>query len=177
MTAEKRKICMLGATGVGKSSLVTRYVRSIFSPEYRTTLGVVIEKYTAVRVGRPVDLIVWDLSGQDEFQSVSLRYLRGASGYLLVADGTRRETIETALSLHRRAGEVLGVVPVVFVLNKCDLPTLWDLDARDLASLASRGWPVLTTSAKTGEGVAAAFDALLDTMLAASDPKRHEGGP
>ena len=48
-------------------------------------------------------------------------YLRGASGYLLVADGTRRETLETAFEVQRLAEESIGRVPFILAVNKADL--------------------------------------------------------
>src|SRR5438046_1225894 len=98
--ADKRKVCMLGATGVGKTSLVTRFVRSIFSTTYQTTVGVRIDKKRVACAGRELDLVIWDLSGEDEFQSVQLPYVRGAAGLLVVVDGTRGATADTALRLH-----------------------------------------------------------------------------
>lgn len=163
---QKCKVCMLGATGVGKSSLVGRFVRSIFSDAYLTTVGVVIEKCRVTRDGHTTDLVVWDLNGEDEFQSVQLSYLRGMSGCLLVVDGTRRETADSALALHGRAIDAVGRVPTVLVVNKIDLPAAWALAPRDLDALARRGWPVVQTSARTGVGVQEAFAAVADAMRA-----------
>ena len=163
--ARKQKICMLGATGVGKTSLVARFVRSIFSDVYRTTVGVTIDK-AHVRVGaHEVDLVLWDLSGEDEFQSVQLSYLRGASGYLLVADGTRRETVATALSLQESAASVVGGIPLVLVLNKADVTSSWAIGDEISNRLSEKGWPIIETSAKTGDGVERAFVALTRAIL------------
>ena len=92
----KKKICMLGAFAVGKTSLVQQYVHSIFSDKYRTTVGVKIEKTTTQADGRDVDLIIWDLHGEDDFQHVRLSYLQGSSGLIFVVDGTRATTLDTA---------------------------------------------------------------------------------
>src|SRR5262249_42909398 len=102
---EKLKICMVGATAVGKTRLVERFVSSIFHERYATTIGVKIQARTVRRGDRSFNMILWDLSGQDEFQSVRPEYLRGAAGYLVVIDGTRRETVDTAISLQAIARE------------------------------------------------------------------------
>ena len=107
----QKKICLLGGFGVGKTSLVSRFVHSIFSDKYLTTLGVKIEKKAVTVEEKSVELIIWDLHGDDEFQKVNMSYLRGASGYLLVADGTRRHSIDTALMLHEAARRSIGNVP------------------------------------------------------------------
>ena len=85
----QKKICMLGAFAVGKTSLVQRFVKSLFSDRYLTTVGVKIDKKIVTVGDTEVSLVLWDLAGEDEFQSVQTSYLRGASGYLLVIDGTR----------------------------------------------------------------------------------------
>jgi small GTP-binding protein len=161
---EKLKVCMLGATGVGKTSLVDRFVRSIFSDAYRTTIGVKIEVRPVEREDRAVDVVVWDLSGQDEFQSVRLSYLRGAAGYLVVIDGTRRETVDAAVTLQAAARGAIGEVPFIAVVNKADLVTSWDLDPQDLELLERSGWTIMRTSARTGAGVEEVFNALVDAI-------------
>jgi small GTP-binding protein len=179
---EKLKVCMLGATGVGKTSLVARYVSSIFTERYATTIGVKIETHRVRRGDRSIDLIVWDLSGEDEFQTVQLAYLRGAAGYLLVVDGTRRETLGTAASLHARSREAVGDAPFVVVLNKADLVASWDIDGRDAEALDSGAIlpersAVVRTSAKTGAGVQEAFGLLVDAILGGRpSDHRSEGG-
>jgi small GTP-binding protein len=163
--SERRKVCTVGATAVGKTSLVNRFVRSVFSETYRTTIGVTIDKRTVEADGRRVDLIVWDLSGEDEFQSVSTTYMQGAAGFLVVIDGTRRGTLDTALRLQEEAQAAAGDVPFVFVLNKADLTGTWEIDEVTDAGLAKLGWPVVRTSAKTGEGVDQAFAELTHAMM------------
>ena len=99
----QKKICMLGGFGVGKTSLVSRFVTSIFSDTYLPTIGVKIDKKSIGVDAHEMTLMLWDIYGQDEFQTVRDSYLRGASGYLLVADGTRHATLETAAALQQKA--------------------------------------------------------------------------
>jgi len=161
----QKKICMLGAYAVGKTSLVQRFVRSIFSDRYLTTVGVKIDKKDVAVGGRELTLILWDLAGEDEFQHLQMSYLRGAAGYLLVADGTRPNTLDSALLLHRRVEREMGTIPFVLVLNKCDLKGEWEAEGGVLGDLASRGWPVIRSSAKTGEGVEEAFRIMAEKVL------------
>ena len=111
--------------------------------------------------------MLWDLYGHDDFQTVRTSYLRGASGYLLVGDGTRQQTLEVARSLHETAQGVVGTVPFVFVLNKADLEAEWQVDERALLRFAEQGWPIIRTSAKTGAGVEDAFSRLARDMAIA----------
>jgi len=98
----QRKICMLGGFSVGKTSLVKRYVESIFSDSYLTTVGVKIDKKVEQLPDRVVSLVLWDLAGEDDIGSLRMSYLRGSAGYVLVADRTRRSTLQMALSLRER---------------------------------------------------------------------------
>ena len=160
----QKKICMLGGFGVGKTSLVSRFVTSIFSDTYLTTIGVKIDKKTIAVDAYEMTLMLWDIYGQDEFQTVRDSYLRGASGYLLVADGTRHATLETAAALQQKAESVIGRVPLL--LNKADLIREWQVDEQALVKLVDRGWSVIKTSAKTGDGVEGAFTMLASRMAA-----------
>ena len=161
------KICMLGGSGVGKTSLVSRFVSSIFSDTYLTTVGVKIDKKKVAIDSGEMTLMLWDIYGEDEFQTVRDSYLRGASGYLLVADGTRHGTLDKAILLQQRAEAVIGQVPFLLLLNKADLEPEWQVDERGLVKLADKGWRVMRTSAKTGEGVEDAFTALAREMAIA----------
>lgn len=161
----QKKVCLLGAFAVGKTSLVKRYVEDSWSEKYLTTVGVQIKKRSLMASGQEVNLVIWDLAGEDEFQKVQLSYLRGASGYLLVADGTRRVTLDTAKALHQRITETLGAVPFVLLINKGDLRSEWEVDERALAEFNNSGWQIIETSAKTGEGVEAAFQLLAEKTL------------
>lgn len=149
----KKKICMLGAYGVGKTSLVKRYVESIFSDSYHTTVGVQIFKKQLVAGGSAVTLMLWDLAGKDAVAQVRVSHLRDAAAYILVADGTRNDSLSVALELHQKARETVGDVPFVLVINKVDLVEQWEVQPATLQQLSDEGWPVYRASAKTATGV------------------------
>lgn len=162
----QKKVCMLGAYAVGKTSLVSRFVRSIFSEKYQTTVGVKIDKKT-VRIGdQEITLLLWDLAGEDDFIQVKTSYLRGSAGYLLVADGVRRATLEKALELQERVEEEIGKLPFILLINKLDVIDEWEIKEPDIESLSSAGWHIVATSAKTGVGVEESFLALGQKTLA-----------
>ncbi len=158
---------MLGATSVGKTSLVRRFVESVFSEKYQATIGVKIDRKLVEMGDTTVSLLLWDLQGEDEFQRVRLSYLRGASGLIYVADGTRPETLLTAKSLRALADETVGDVPSLLFLNKSDLGDQWALDDAFLAANGPSGMPVLRTSARTGAQVEEGFRQLVSRMVGA----------
>ena len=164
----QKKVCMLGTFAVGKTSLVSQFVSSLFSEKYLSTVGVKVDKKVMTVGKQNVTLVLWDLYGEDGLQTVQKSYLRGASGYLLVVDGTRYETFAAVRDLQKLAASVVGAAPFVLALNKADLASEWKIDEKSLIAVAEQGWTIVRTSAKTGQGVEDAFDMLARAMLEAS---------
>jgi small GTP-binding protein len=157
---------MVGASAVGKTSLVSRFVKSIYSDIYHATIGVKIDK-KSLKVGeQEVNLMLWDIAGEDEFQKITTSYLNGAAGYILVVDGTRQETLEQAISIQTRVEAVVGPVPFILLINKSDLEKQWEVTPEMIKQLTEKGWTVVQGSAKTGLGVEDAFQTLGKAMLA-----------
>jgi small GTP-binding protein len=168
----KKKICMVGEYGVGKTSLVRRFVDSIFSERYFTTVGVKIDRKDVTVGSESVTLMLWDLAGEDELVQLNVSHLRGASGYILVVDGCRASSLAKAVELQKRIADRLGPLPFVLVLNKADLRDRWEV--KD-AAVAQYGWPTFETSAKAGSGVEEMFLALAATLLSVnSAPEEPE---
>lgn len=165
----KKKICILGAFAVGKTSLIKRFIHSVFDEEYHTTIGVKIDQKRIFAqkngIGYNTDLVIWDIYGEDDFQQVRSSYLIGASGYFLVADGTRKFTMDTAVKLNKLARDVIGDKPFVLLVNKNDLEDQWEVSKEALALFKEKGWKVSCTSAQSGEGVEEAFRFLVDRMI------------
>jgi small GTP-binding protein len=161
----KKKICLLGAFGVGKTSLVRAFVHSIFSEEYLSTIGVQISEKT-VRIGcDELKLMLWDIAGEEEFFQIPSNYVAGAAGYLLVVDGTRPETLETALEVKERVDREVGDLPCLLLFNKSDRVEDWNLSEERIDAFRSDGWICLRTSAKTGENVEQAFSDLAARLI------------
>ena len=161
----QKKVCMLGAFAVGKTSLVARFVSSIYSDTYQTTVGVKVDSKEIAVGGVPVNLVLWDMQGEDELQKVKLVYLRGTAGYLLVADGMRATTLDMAESLQRKITETIGPVPFVLVINKADREADWEVEPARIAALSKQGWPVRKSSARTGSGVKESFELLAGLIM------------
>ncbi|MDR2945836.1 MAG: GTP-binding protein, partial [Candidatus Adiutrix sp.] len=158
--------CLVGALAVGKTALIQQYVHSIFSDEYLSSVGVKISRKTVETDGQALNMLLWDLEGQDDYGGVNISYLKGASGFFLVADGTRGETLSVALTLRRTALELLGPdTPHLLLINKNDLEEGWEITDKVLASLQDSGVQVVRSSARTGFNVEYAFSALAKMML------------
>ena len=160
-----KKICMLGSFSVGKTSLVTRFVQSIYSAEYLTTVGVKVDKKVMKVDGQQVTLMLWDLAGDDDFQRMNVNFLRGSAGILYVADGTRPATLDAVLDLRERVRANLGELPAVLAVNKSDLADVWLIDESQLEELRQAGWSVRKTSAKDGVNVDESFSELASRLL------------
>jgi small GTP-binding protein domain len=162
-----KKVCLLGAFSVGKTSLVEQYVHSIFSDKYLSSVGVKISKKSMMADGKEVTLVLWDMEGKDIYAEINLSYLRGAMGYFVVLDGTRHETLDAALELHSHVVRIVGEVPCFFLINKADISDQWQISQGAIKNLTQRGINVLCTSAKTGENVSQAFESLTKMMCSA----------
>ena len=168
-----KKVCILGAPGVGKTSLIQRFVNGLFDERYLVTIGAKIDARTVVTPSGEVQLMLWDLNGDEMFERVQTSYLRGMHGYLLVFDLTRPETLEFALRLRETVEARGGNVPSIIIANKADLHTAAQVSAAQVSAaqvstaqlepLKSHG--LTLTSSKTGDGVEAAFATLARLML------------
>jgi hypothetical protein len=163
MSERTRKICLIGDFGVGKTSLVSRFVNQVFSEKYLTTVGVKIDTKQLQTAAGDLKLVIWDLAGKNALDAVRMNYLKGASGLLIVADGTRESTVRSALFLLQQSRQVVPEAISLLLVNKFDLVAEWEVSAAALAELR-RTLTVFQCSAKTGEGVEAAFQTLADRM-------------
>lgn len=164
---QKKKICLLGSYGVGKTSLVARFVHSMFADKYHTTVGVKIDKKVLTVDGEEVTLMLWDMAGEEDGAPVKLNQVRDTSGYFLVVDGTRSRTLDVARSIQQRVEAEVGARPFLLLVNKADLRETWEIPDSVWGELTAAGWTVLETSAKSGQQVEEAFLSLASRMLKA----------
>ena len=164
----KKKICLLGSFGVGKTSLVARFVHSLFTDKYHTTVGVKIDKKTLELDGEEITLMIWDMAGEEDGAPVKLNQVKDAAGYLLVIDGTRAKTLEVARGIQERVEAEIGRQPFLALINKVDLRSEWEIPDSTWDELKSAGWTLLETSARTGDHVEEAFITLTRRMIQAS---------
>ena len=168
LTGMKRKVCLVGDEGVGKTSIVHRFAYGAFDEEYMHTVGTMVSKrdVSVPETGHTVSLLIWDISGRRDFVDLFKKaYFKHVRGIVAVFDLTRPETFE---SLHEWLGETdasAPQIPTVVLANKADLTgerIIQDSGIKDFCSPRAISW--LKTSARTGENVEAAFRHLAGEM-------------
>ena len=148
------KIVLVGNFGVGKTSLIRRFVENSFSEEYLSTIGVSISKKTL----GDATIMIWDIEGHTEFKPIYKQYLLGAKGFIIVADLLREESMDAIESHTRLSHEVVKDAPICIALNKSDMPhTLNDAKLTSIKNLSPSVIKVLKTSAKNGDAVEELF--------------------
>jgi small GTP-binding protein len=167
----QKKICMLGAFAVGKTSLVRRFVEGRFDDRYLSSIGVKISRKPVVVAQATVNLIVWDLAGSEDYNGLQASYLQGAVGGIVICDLIRADTLRSWEYYTHRLRQVNPGARVVLVANKSDLVeacALSDGDLRRANVLCDDGTgipPCFVSSAKTGENVEAVFRRLAELLV------------
>jgi small GTP-binding protein len=167
MTTIQKKICLLGDFGVGKTSLVNRFVEGRFDDKYLSTVGVKISRKPLKRSYGELNLLIWDLAGSNGFtSSLSENYMQGAAGAVVVCDLTRLNTLTAFQKYAKQIRSRNPKVQLVFVCNKADLMedrTVSDTDVTTTLSELNESM-FFVTSAKTGERVEDAFVHLAEKL-------------
>lgn len=161
---QRKKVCILGAAATGKTSLVAASSGVALSGGYESTLGVRITKAVVTIGERLRELVLWDIKGESEFYRIPPVYLAGSDGYVLVADGTRRASVEHAMELRARVRAIAGDLPHMLLITKKDLFDAWEVDEALLSSLRARGEVAYPCSAHGGIGVQNAMESLARAM-------------
>ncbi len=163
-----KKMCVIGDGGVGKTSLIRRFVIDKFDDKYITTIGTKTSRKTMIikENGTKLNLtlIIWDILGQRNFTRINKTAYRGANGAFIVLDLSRRATLYSfeswLISLHNVAGDI----PITLLANKNDLKAEFGEDEIETL-VKDYGFPYYLTSAKTGKNVNEAFYSLGQMML------------
>ncbi len=162
------KLILGGDGGVGKTSMVHRFVENSFLTDYKSTIGTSIMKKECEFEGldSKVRFVMWDLAGQAQFKRVRQSYISKAEAGVLVFDVTRKETFDSVENWHK---EIVGVSPtisLVLVGNKVDLTEDRVVSAEEGEEISKRlNLSYIETSAKTGENINDAFKMLALQMI------------
>ena len=174
MSTISKKICLIGDYGVGKTSLIRRFVDRQFSDKYLSTVGVKISRKSIElsdseqQKNITLQLLIWDIEGSTKFKGISASYFQGAKGAIIVGDVTRPESLEN-ISEHIQT--FLKVNPkgkAVIALNKSDLiDAEYLVKYRQLYSFSDNKGFVSTysSSAKDGTNVDEIFQSLAHSMI------------
>jgi small GTP-binding protein len=130
MSILSKKVCLIGDFGVGKTSLIRRYIDRQFSDQYLSTIGVKISQKNIDLTNpncldRKLQLLIWDIEGQTKFQAIARNYLEGAQGAIIVADLNRQDTIdnipahiELVTSVNPKGLILMVAINKIDILNK-----------------------------------------------------------
>ena len=148
---KSKKIVILGHFGVGKTSLIRRFVKDSFSDTYKVTIGVhITKKVVEVNAEESISLIIWDLEGTDEVRMIRESYLLGTHGVVFVFDVSRPSTFQNLNDDLKIVAQKTPSTPLIVVGNKIDLVINEDLQTLLKGNNIEANY---LTSAKTGDAV------------------------
>ena len=161
------KVLLLGNSDVGKSSLLLRYVDSVWNDAFVPTIGVDFKVKTLTINEKKVKMQIWDTAGQERFRTVVSTYFRGAHGILLLYDVTNRDSFKNLeswlIEIEKNAKEK---VLKILIGNKCDLTDDREIQSDEGKAFALRnGMEFMETSAKMNTNVTEAFETLGKLMI------------
>ena len=157
-----KKIVLVGHFGVGKSSLIKRFVQNEFSDNYMVTIGVHISKKIVKINNEELALIIWDIEGKEDLETVRSSYLIGTSGFIYVLDPTRIHTYQNLNAEQKFLKKNYPKIPVITVANKSDLINIEEFQS----TISKQDMQVdYFSSAKTGDNVELIFEKLAIEML------------
>lgn len=161
------KVIIIGDAGVGKTSLVKKFVSGRFTSDYRVSIGAnLFVKDLILESDKDVSIQIWDIAGQEKWVKMRHLYYRGAHGALIVGDHTRINTFEQLkefwiLDLKKFCGDI----PKILVVNKMDLdPIITNKDIEKLA-LDINVKSIIFTSAKNGQNVEEVFHQIAELIV------------
>lgn len=162
-----KKVCILGASGVGKSSLIHRFLSGKFSEAYLANAGARIDKVVQNVDREKVQLMLWDIQGENQASHHGfVHYLKGASAVIYVVDGTRLKTLKTAMKFRQESERRLGgAIPSIILFNKSDLAVDWEISSSMISDVESDGIFAILTSCKEGTGVNTAFNLITRVIM------------
>lgn len=139
MAAREVKVCLLGESGVGKSSIVMRFVNDTFKSALESTIGASFMSKRINVDGNHYVFQIWDTAGQEKYRSLAPMYYRGAAAAIIVYDVTRESTFRTVKDWIRELQKNATTDIVLAIAgNKCDLEDLREVRLKDVEEYVSQ---------------------------------------
>lgn len=134
------KVIVVGNGQVGKTSMITRFAKGIFTNEYKKTIGVdFLEKTLHLStIGEEVTYMLWDTAGQEEYAEITRNYYKGAGAAILAFSTTDRPSFDAIENWHDKVRNECGNIVIVLVQNKVDLMDDAAMEAREVEFLAKK---------------------------------------
>ncbi|MFX1257699.1 MAG: Rab family GTPase [Promethearchaeota archaeon] len=169
MMLKNLKIVCSGEGGVGKTTLLNRYISGEFKPNFKMTKGIEFFNKIIDINGIFYNLIIWDFAGQDQFRDILSDFVRGSIGALLLFDMTRFYTLERIEEWIKMLS-LYGNIPILIIGSKYDLihdndPNFLDNYVSKIMNKYKYCFAYVKTSAKNGYNVKKSFDLLLEKII------------
>ena len=161
----RRKVCLLGAPGVGKTSLVRRFVEHRFDEDDESSIAMQVSKGTVELGDISLEMMLWDPEGSEAWGQYNRSFISGASGLMFVVDSTKPRTLDHLLEAQTKGRGFIGSRPAVLILNKVDLAKDAVLTEAQLDAASKLNWHIAQASAKSGDSVDEAFMKLAELMI------------
>lgn len=160
------RVVTLGESSVGKTSIINRLVNKEFNAIEQPTIGSTFLLHEEEVEDFRIEMQIWDTAGQEKYKSLSPIYCRGAAAAVVTFDLTNHDTFEKLEQWTNLVSEVSGTDTVIFIAaNKCDLTMKAQVTDEEMKTWTeARGYQLVKTSAKTGDGVFELFRAVAEAL-------------
>ena len=164
-------MCVFGDSGVGKSTLINRYVTAKFDQDLKSTIGAAILMKVIERERYRITLQIWDFAGEDRFGVLLPSYAQGSSAAIFMCDISQLDSItninDWILTFQKGSNHISSPVPLIVVGGKLDLEENRALNKKNIEEILTvrENFEYIECSSKTGENIDLLFQTIIDKMI------------